>query len=289
MKYRIKWVTEHLGITRKAIRNYEDKGLLRKGTYEDPETKYREFDEDDIKTLWLYKMLQEMGFSVNEIKEAVADGKELSFQNKMEDLEARKKNIEEAMELLRYIKILGGFPDTKHIGSVTYDQMRKGMLEFFEAVPEFNRMKELFTTINEAKEKDRISGTSEEMLESFADRFKEICSTSYPFKQEAYLEALAALSKQADHKDPSVQIIAGLFCKCLLDHVKTVAEVPEHIDEKFLARGQVIIFVEGGDFYEANREKYGEEACSFIAKALSYYAGYESVDECLKYDQTIVE
>lgn len=41
MKYKVKWIEEHMGITRNMIRRYEKKGVISKNE----EGKDREFDE----------------------------------------------------------------------------------------------------------------------------------------------------------------------------------------------------------------------------------------------------
>ena len=68
MKYKVKWIEENLGITRDALRYLEKKGLL-------PENdgKSREYGDDDIKRLWAIRVLQGIGYSVQEIIDMVED------------------------------------------------------------------------------------------------------------------------------------------------------------------------------------------------------------------------
>ena len=47
MKYKVKWIEEHLGITRNMIRRYEKKGVILKNE----EGKDREFDEEGLRQL----------------------------------------------------------------------------------------------------------------------------------------------------------------------------------------------------------------------------------------------
>lgn len=76
MKYKVKWIEEHLGITRNMIRRYEKKGVILKNE----EGKDREFDEEGLRQLWNIKVLVSLGFSLDEVKEIMNEGnlKELS-------------------------------------------------------------------------------------------------------------------------------------------------------------------------------------------------------------------
>lgn len=76
MKYKVKWIEEHMGITRNMIRRYEKKGVISKNE----EGKDREFDEEGLRQLWDIRMLVRLGFSLDEVKEILSEGnlKELS-------------------------------------------------------------------------------------------------------------------------------------------------------------------------------------------------------------------
>ena len=94
MGYHVKWVEEHLGVTRKALRLYEGKGLLPKNEG----GRYRSYDDEDIERIWAIKVLQGMGYTLNEIAEiAHFEGeKEFDFQSsitqKVKKLEEKKPN-----------------------------------------------------------------------------------------------------------------------------------------------------------------------------------------------------
>ena len=69
MKYTVNWVQKNLGVTRKTLRNYEEKGLMDKTTFQNPDNKYREYSDQDIEKIWLYRLLQGVGYSLDEIVE----------------------------------------------------------------------------------------------------------------------------------------------------------------------------------------------------------------------------
>ena len=62
MGYRVKWVEENLGVSRKALRIFEEKGLMPKNYGE-----YRDYSEEDIGRIWTIRVLQGMGFTLSEI------------------------------------------------------------------------------------------------------------------------------------------------------------------------------------------------------------------------------
>lgn len=69
MKYTVNWVEKNIGVTRKALRIYENKGLMNKENFQNPENKYREYSNEDIEKIWCIRFLQRMGYSLNDIVE----------------------------------------------------------------------------------------------------------------------------------------------------------------------------------------------------------------------------
>lgn len=57
MKYKVKWIEDHMGITRNMIRRYEKKGVISKNE----EGKDREFDEEGLRQLWDIRVLGSLG------------------------------------------------------------------------------------------------------------------------------------------------------------------------------------------------------------------------------------
>ncbi len=68
---KIKEVADKLKITQRAIRFYEDKGLIAPSKQDD--NQYRIFDEEDIWRLQTIVALRESGMSINDIKTALSD------------------------------------------------------------------------------------------------------------------------------------------------------------------------------------------------------------------------
>lgn len=69
MGYQVKWVEENLGVTRKALRNFERLGLMppNEGRV------YRDYSDEDIDRIWAIRLLQGMGYSLKEIVDISKD------------------------------------------------------------------------------------------------------------------------------------------------------------------------------------------------------------------------
>jgi len=105
----VKWVEDNLGISRKALRGFEEVGLMPKNTGH----RYRDYDEDDIDRIWKIRVFQGMGFTLKEIVSMVNDEK-FSFDDlivqKIEELEKEKQKVEMHLGYAKTIKLTGRFP-----------------------------------------------------------------------------------------------------------------------------------------------------------------------------------
>ena len=107
MKYKVKWIEDHMGITRNMIRRYEKKGVISKNE----EGKDREFDEEGLRQLWDIRMLVSLGFSLDEVKEILSEGnlKELS-QRKLGELDKKCEDLQSKKDVLNIVQITGELP-----------------------------------------------------------------------------------------------------------------------------------------------------------------------------------
>lgn len=92
---RIKEVEERTGLTAKAIRLYESKGLL--NVARDNENDYRDYTEEDVKRLKMIAFLREMDISIQGIKDW-ADGK-LTIKDLMRYTAGQANDAENAAKL----------------------------------------------------------------------------------------------------------------------------------------------------------------------------------------------
>ena len=107
MKYKVKWIEDHMGITRNMIRRYKKKGVISKNE----EGKDREFDEEGLRQLWDIRVLVSLGFSLDEVKEIMSEGnlKELS-QRKLGELDKKCVDLQSKIDLLNRVCITGKLP-----------------------------------------------------------------------------------------------------------------------------------------------------------------------------------
>lgn len=99
---KIKQVEELVGITSKNIRFYEEQGLL---TPERAENGYREYHEENIKTLKKIKLLRKLGVPVEEIKSVLSKSISLEecLENQMRHLEKERENLNNMQKLSNVI------------------------------------------------------------------------------------------------------------------------------------------------------------------------------------------
>ena len=102
--YQISQFSKISGLTVKALRYYDEQGML-KPSYRDKNTLYRYYDENDLKKGQLIRFLRSLGFSILEIKEAlemVNNEADLTYilQEKIANM---KENIRKEKELIKKI------------------------------------------------------------------------------------------------------------------------------------------------------------------------------------------
>ena len=129
MGYKVKWVEDNLGVTRKALRVFEKAGLM-------PENKcgqYRDYDDDDIDRIWTIRVLQGMGYSIKEICNMVSDDEfyfDTSISQKIEQLEEKKVELERHLGYAKIIKLIGRFPSRlKKMGEVKLEDFQDDAIE----------------------------------------------------------------------------------------------------------------------------------------------------------------
>lgn len=132
MGHGVKWIEEHLGVSRKAIRVLEEKGLMppnEKGSY-------RDYTDDDIERIWRIKILQGMGYSLNEISsmvDSITNDEDIDFNSsiaeKIKQLEAEKERVEKYLGYLYAIKSSGRFPTRpKEMGTIAFEEFHEKAL-----------------------------------------------------------------------------------------------------------------------------------------------------------------
>lgn len=102
-------LAQKTGLTPPTIRYYEKEGLLNERHVERKDNNYRDYTEDAVEYLLKIKRVQAAGFTLGEIKlimkEEEGNQLELSraiafLRRKMEEMNRRKKELEQAQTLL---------------------------------------------------------------------------------------------------------------------------------------------------------------------------------------------
>lgn len=134
MGYKVKWVEDNLGVTRKALRGFEKAGLMP----ENKDRNYRDYDDDDIDCIWTIRVLQGMGYSIKEIVDMVNDEAfdfDESIGQKVLELEEERQKIERHLGYAKKIKLTGRLPSRpKEMGKVKFEEFQKEALEGWNLV-----------------------------------------------------------------------------------------------------------------------------------------------------------
>lgn len=274
MKYSVKWIEDNLGINRDQIKYYEEKELPIANVARNPVNNYREYSEDDVAELWGYKILQGIGFKVNEIKEIVEENVDFydALTNKIEEFEKNKAEINEFIEYAKTIKILGRIPTTEQIGRVKYtdflEHCKKQWNIFANPAikPYADAMDLMYTGKKEDIDIDELSG----MIEVLA----EYKSTALSCTLDAYYRVISELN-YLGYADNVIQTIVKLIYEYVVQYIKE-DDITLNLSKQDFAKQFSLSFLVGDLSLERERQ-YGKSNCEFIAKALAYFGGIDAL------------
>lgn len=275
MKYTVNWIEKNLGVTRKALRNYEEKGLMDKKTFQNPDNKYREYSDKDIERIWCYRLLQSVGYSLNDIVE-MTQNVDFDFQASLSvriiDLERKKTGIEQYIGFAKALKLTGSLPYPKAMGSIKFDDFIKQAHEYWNVNtdPHMASMQNLAEILNKSEHSEADVQQVEALMDSY-----DIDMEAILVLQE-YYECLVKC-KELGISDPFVQSLANLIYRHYCEHCFP-AEVVERMTPQKFARYAVQIFTLG-DIAVMQERNYGKDGCKFIAEALAHFGGYSSIKD----------
>jgi len=135
---KINEVEKLLEIPKATIRYYEEEGLIKPAR---TETGYREYNEDDIRTLKMVIVLRKIGVAIPDIRSLLDDKVNLNdvLNSTMSDLEKQKSELSAAMrmcgELLANNETIGTFDAEKHFEEIR--EMEKSGGKFVSLAKEF--------------------------------------------------------------------------------------------------------------------------------------------------------
>lgn len=269
--YKVKWVEEHLGITRKAIRVFEKAGLIP----ENQDGKYRDYDEDDIDRLWAIRVLQGMGYTIKEIGQMITD-EEFEFDNsllkKIRELEEEKNKIERHLGYAKTIKMTGRFPARPaKMGETKFEDFQQ------QAIDNWNILDDPQALEYQKIVESVLSKTPEEFDDSDIGRmfsfFEEIAAMDVDRLLIEYVLPKAIAKRKIlgpDH--PDIQLMIKII------YENQAAIIEEHtFSKKFFSRYYSSSYI-CGDIAKMKFHDFTEEERLFIAESVAVFGGYESYD-----------
>lgn len=275
----MKWVEDNLGISRKALRGFEEVGLMPKNTGH----RYRDYDEDDIDRIWKIRVFQGMGFTLKEIASMVNDEK-FSFDDligqKIEELEKEKLKVEMHLGYAKTIKLTGRFPlRPRKMGEMKFENFQQDALERWNINddPQEVEYAKLVDTI--------LSKSVEEWEKSDLGRMISVLAMIKTMDTdlliaEHVLPKAICKRKALGVNHPDIQLMVkliyenenALYQSQNIEGKMSIKQFSRFYSSSFLV----------GDIAKIKTSEYTEEDCEFIAEAVSVFGGYKNYDELLE-------
>lgn len=270
MGYQVKWIEDNLGVSRKALRVYEDKGIMPKNV----DRQYRDYSEKDIEKIWYVKVLQGIGYTLNEI---AAMKEEFDFYgsitDKIKELEQKRQEAEQYLSYAKMIKLTGRIPTRPiELGKINWKEFRKKSLEKWNIENDI-RMEQCNEIVERILcwEPGNCSNTDlEKLIELFVNL--DIDADTFVFTYTDYglnKAIIRRFSLGAGH--PEVQLLVRIMYEELKEAIKAYAE----FTPKQFGRLWSSAYMEG-DIGKVNQQKYGYGNCVFLADAIAIFGGYEN-------------
>lgn len=273
MGYSVKWVDEHLGITRDMLRYYEKEKLLPVAETRNPTNKYRDYSEEDIERIWGIKLLIGIGFSAKEIRE-FGSNPDFSFYEvmtgKVEQLEKRRDEILTYLGFAKTIQMTGRVPNTTRVESMKFDDFIEHSCQNWNAFndPQDRRFMDAADTI--------LDKHSEEWDASDVKRIMDIYGDIDP-EEMVYIQTIGGYyrvivdMKPLGYSCDTVQTVVKYLYEYMLTYIEP--EFKEKFTPLYFADRQVSSFIDSG-FAAMNERNYGKDGCLFIAQAIATFGGY---------------
>lgn len=275
MGYRVKWVEENIGVTRKALRNFERFGLMppnEGGTY-------RDYSDEDIDRIWTIRLLQGMGYSLKEIVDISKDENfdfDTSIAKKIEELEEKKSKIDKHLGYAQTIKLTGRFPARpKVMRSVTFGEFYEKSLNEWNvnSDSEIKKYKELVDLILNTPE-DELKDTDIGRVFEFLQNLQEMMTNTDLFMIEKAIPTEIIKRKDKGAANDEVQLLVKMIYESRIDNVPESEKMTLNQFVRFESSGYIV-----GDVARMKEKVYGKEGCRFIADAIAVFGGYSSYEE----------
>lgn len=276
MVYTSGWLDKNLGITRDAIRYYREKGLLNDCGGRNPINNRKEYEEKDVDKIWSIKVLIDIGYTAEEIKEIMNNPNfdfYESITQKASQLEAEVEKKTACLEFVKTIKLTGRIPVVNQMGSLKYDDFIKTAKEHWNiyADPElgpYMRIAEKYIT----QEKRELSQDDLEKTIELYDVLDQKMNVGVLYGYFQILSDMQDLHPACE----TVQRVVRLLHKHWMERISE--EVTENSERVYFFVSRLGSSFLTGSTAKGYETLYGKEGCVFIAKALIAYAGYDVDD-----------
>ena len=280
MGYKVKWVEDNLGITRKALRVFEEAGLMPKnGARKYESNKYRDYTEDDIDRLWAIRILQGMGYTIKEIQQMFSD-ENFDFDNsiakKIKELEKEKDDLERHLGYAKAIKLTGRFPSRPaKMGEIKFDEFQEKAIEGWNIIDdpqsaEYQKIAESYLSKTPEEFEDTDLGRMLVFLENLATMDVDKLLTEYVIPKAIIKR------KSLGPKHPDIQFLL----KLIYENQNAFIE-GETMTKKQFSRFYSSSYL-CGDIAKMKSGDFSEDECLFIAEATAVFGEYENYTALLE-------
>ena len=159
MKYKVKWIEDHMGITRNMIRRYEKKGVISKNE----NGKDREFDEADLIQLWNIRVMVSLGFSLDEVKEIMCGSnlREVS-EKRIKILKEEWRDLQGKINFLNVVKTTGEIPSCFKWSTNHFEEIYN--LALMQYVSPLERAKDIWSLMDMLQLLHKLCETKDETI-----------------------------------------------------------------------------------------------------------------------------
>lgn len=223
------------GVTRKALRLYDEKGLV--SPIDREEGEYRHYDENAVARLYEVLAFKAMGFKLSEVQRILDDPTydvRKSIEDQIEEMERQKAELEMLIGYARHIVFYGILPIPKVEGS------EYSLSQYLSDYVEESNLDKILESLSEAYQTD-------------PQRYDDINKVGE--------ELINMVGEEPDSK--GVQRIVKKFRKLLAENLEL------YPIETFRAFATVL--VSGGAYEDMMEEEFSKEAVDFAAKAIEVY------------------
>ena len=272
MGYKVKWVEENLGVTSKALRNFEKHGLM-------PANEgggYRDYSDEDIERIWAIRLFQGMGYTLKElVKLSESDDFDFdaSFEKKIQELENEKAKIERHLGYAQHIKLTGRFPSRpKNMGTITFEEFQEKSLNQWNvnSDPKAKKYQEIADLILNTPE-DELKDTDIGRLFEFLIELQEQMSDMDSLFIEKVIPNEIIKRIENGPEDEEVQLLVKMMYE---NRISSISDMAKSQFVRFESSSYI-----SGDIARMHEKEYGKDGCRFIADAIAVFGGYSCYDE----------